>query len=81
MTPDEQLEEWVNGNNLHNHEREECCPDFSCCQSHYRASPEERRLFVDRPDLRERMLMGFLGGAMADYDKTVHIAGSIDGEA
>ena len=27
-----QLEEWVRGNPMHNPIRDECCPDFSCCQ-------------------------------------------------
>lgn len=29
MTPDEQLEQWCKGVSLHNHERDECCPDSS----------------------------------------------------
>lgn len=32
MTPAQQLEAWVQGQNLHNDERDECCPDFACCQ-------------------------------------------------
>lgn len=81
MTPDEQLEQWVAGNSIHNTERDECCPDFSCCQSHYKASEEERRLFRDRPELRDSMLMGFLGAALAGYGEKVHVAGSIQGSA
>lgn len=79
MTPDEQLENWVNGVSLHNQERNECCPDFSCCQSHYKASAEERQLFKSRPELRDNMLMGFLAGAF--YGHKIHIAGSTGGEA
>lgn len=26
-----QLEEWYNGVSTHNNIRDECCPDFSCC--------------------------------------------------
>lgn len=79
MTSDEQLEQWVLGNNVHDTERDVCCPDFSCCQDHYKASEEERRLFRDRPDLRDSMRMGFLAGALAGYGKKVHVAGSIQG--
>jgi len=31
MKPNEQLAKWVNGESIHNKERDECCPDFSCC--------------------------------------------------
>ena len=78
MTSDEQMDEWVKGNSLHNTERDECCPDFSCCQKHYRASEGERRLFRDRPELRDKMLMGFLGAVISKYGKDVYVAGSIE---
>jgi hypothetical protein len=32
MTALEQLEKWVAGENVHDKERDECCPDFACCQ-------------------------------------------------
>ena len=79
MTSDEQMNEWVNGNSLHNTEKDECCPDFSCCQKHYKATPEERLLFRNRPELRDKMLMGFLGAALSGAGKDVHVAGSIEG--
>jgi hypothetical protein len=79
MTCDEQLNEWVNGNSIHNTERNECCPDFSCCQKHYKATDEERRLFRDRPELRDQMLMNFLGAAIAGYGKDIYIAGLTEG--
>lgn len=81
MTQDEQLNAWVEGDSLHDHEREQCCPDFSCCQTHYKASDDERRTFRDRPELRDAMLIGFLGAALANCGKTVHVAGSIQGNA
>ena len=31
MTPEQQLDLWVAGNSVHNADRDECCPDFSCC--------------------------------------------------
>jgi hypothetical protein len=75
MTCEEQLEKWVVGISEHNRERDECCPDFSCCQSKYKASEDERRTFRDRPELRDSMLMGFLGAALhADgLSEKVHI--------
>ena len=81
MKTDEQLNEWVKGNSVHDAERDECCPNFSCCQKHYKAPQEERILFRDRPELREKMLIGFLGAALAESGKDVHVAGSIEGTA
>lgn len=76
MTPDEQLDAWVEGRNLHNVERDECCPDFSCCQDQFQATPEERRLFRDRPELRDEMLMHFLINLMiVTQNRTVYAAG------
>lgn len=31
MKAEEQLDLWVEGKSVHNDERDECCPDFSCC--------------------------------------------------
>lgn len=81
MTPDEQLDQWCQGMSVHNTERGECCPDFSCCRPALAAPMEQRLLFRDRPELRPAMLMGFLGAVMAEYGKAVHIVGSIEGEA
>jgi hypothetical protein len=62
MTPDEQLEQWVKGISVHNDERDECCPDFSCCSSELMAPANERELF-SRSGEAERMdmLSVFLG--------------------
>ena len=79
MTSDEQLELWVNGTSVHNQDKDECCPDFSCCNKRMNTPVEERILFRDRPELRDSMLMMFLGKALADYN--VHIAGSVKGSA
>ena len=82
MTTDEQLVEWAKGNNLHNPDRDECCPDFSCCQDFYHAPLAERQIFVARPELRHKMLMMFLSAVMsARYGKAVHVSGSIEGSA
>lgn len=40
-----QLEQWLNGNPMHDKERDLCCPDFSCCSG--RISPiDQRERFV-----------------------------------
>jgi len=74
----DQLAEWLAGRPFH---AEQCCPDFSCCQPSLLAPEDERRLFVERPELRDNLCMGFLGRAMAHLGKQVHIAGSTEGEA
>ena len=81
MTSDEQLEQWCNGVSLHNNERDECCPDFSCCNPANAAPMEQRILFRDRPELRDAMLIGFLVAALAGYGKDVYVAGSTEGSA
>ena len=85
MTSDEQLEEWLKGNPLHNHEIGECCPDFSCCKRELLADEEMRRLFCEAERLgndtaRTAMLMSFLGKALAalDVDEKVYVAGQQD---
>ena len=51
MTREEQLAEWVRGNPIHNEERDECCPDFSCCTG--RIAPR---------DVRERFARAYREG-------------------
>ena len=81
MDTNEQLDAWVDGRSIHNKERDECCPDFSCCCKEVNSPIEERLLFRDRPELRDKMLMMFLGRAIATIsDKKVHIAGDVEGE-
>ena len=46
MTSKEQLDEWVKGNSIHNKERDECCPDFSCCTPELLAPEEKRKEFA-----------------------------------
>lgn len=78
MTCEEQLDEWVKGNSIHNETRDECCPDFSCCQPHLLASIEERIAFKNASEsVRSQMLMMFLGAAF--QSKKVYFSG--DGEA
>lgn len=81
MTPDEQLAKWVEGESLCPNDRDECCPDFSCCCPDIKTPKELRQRFVDATDKeRHSMLMMFLGGAMSKLtDKNVHIAGDDPG--
>lgn len=85
MTYDEQLQKWLAGQSVHMGERPDgqCCPDFSCCQPQLLAPEAERRVFVERPEVRDQLCMGFLGRALAEMGKAdeVHIAGSIEGMA
>ncbi len=78
MTIDEQVASWVQGQSLHNDDRDECCPDFSCCEPGLLAPTEERESFKDA-DEKERgvMLMTFLGRLIARQcaQGDVHIAG------
>lgn len=55
MKVEKQLKEWVNGNPIHNAERDECCPDFSCCTGK-----------MAEQDVRDRFLKAYQEG-----DKTV----------
>jgi len=79
MTPDEQLEEWVKGNSIHNTDRDECCPDFSCCCPKLLAPEDERKTFqAGNEELRMQMCMIFLERSMLNesLDKLTHIINS-----
>lgn len=74
MTSEEQVKKWVKGKSIHNTERDECCPDFSCCQPELLAPFEVREKFQDSgEEARFGMLAHFLGAALAG--ENVHIAG------
>ena len=77
MTCDEQIALWVNGESVHNSAREECCPDFSCCQPSLLWPKEMREMFRDCPERRNAMLFGALGAAIAEMGKSdeVYLAG------
>jgi hypothetical protein len=78
MTPERQLELWVRGESVHNDERAECCPDFSCCEPQ-NAWPIAKRIkfaeaFVNEDyETTHNMLMSALVD-MVD-DDNVYIAG------
>lgn len=83
MTSDEQLEQWCNGVSVHNVERDECCPDFSCCNPKCAAPIEQCILFRDRPELRCKMLGMFLGNVISKecFPGKVYVSGSDEGNA
>lgn len=77
MTSEKQMDEWVKGNPIHNKERDECCPDFSCCTG--KIAPREVRVRFAKAvhdgdeNTKIQMLIMFLGNAFAD--KNIYIAG------
>lgn len=79
MKPDDQLELWVKGTPVHNKDRDECCPDFSCCKPELLADVATREAFYRAYKEKDgkttgRMLGMFLGAAIAAAsDKKVHI--------
>jgi hypothetical protein len=79
LTCDEQLALWVSGESIHNSSRDECCPDFSCCNPEIRTPIEERRRFASANESeRSRMLGHFLGQMIARHapKKRVLITGA-----
>ena len=84
MTPKEQLDAWVKGENLHNHERDECCPDFACCQPNNHWPPLMRKRFAEThaaggSEACIPMLLMGLSGAL--LDQPVHVAGMMENSA
>ena len=79
MTVDEQLEQWVAGKSIHNDERDECCPDFSCCEPKLLAPKKVRIAFqAANEETRMGILGHFLGASItlaADEPEKVYIAG------
>lgn len=80
---DAQLTEWVAGNPIHNTLRDECCPDFSCCEPELMWPEETRKEFeVAGEDKRSQMLSMALGAALAHAGKrdAVHVVGMDGGD-
>lgn len=68
MTALEQLDLWVSGKSVHNEDRQECCPDFSCCDPSNLADEKTRIKFANAYKAGdyatvEHMLMLFLNSA------------------
>lgn len=70
ITIDEQLEKWVAGISIHNVDRNECTPDFSCCAGPLLLAPlEKRQLFYQAHKAGDRktinsLLTEFLGAML-----------------
>lgn len=68
---DYQLEQWVQGNSIHNDVDNECCPDFSCCNEI--VTPQEEKDQFARMSKAGHNLNGllgtFLGRALDAYYK------------
>lgn len=82
LTGDEQLKSWLEGKPVHNKDRDECCPDFSCCRPHLLAPEHIRRMYCNADkrgdhETVDKLLMEFLGRLLDDAcpDKAVYIAG------
>ena len=78
MKPEKQLELWVKGESVHNDEKGECCPDFSCCKPHLLAPEHERKVFLEASQKGDdktttSMLFEFLGRAFSS--PKVYVAG------
>ena len=79
-----QVENWADGLPLHNTVRDECCPDFSCCNGGKMMAEESRQRLLDAhnkgdSELVETICLMGLSSLCADSDVSVHIAGdSID---
>ncbi len=69
----EQLAEWLKGNPVHNKIRDECCPDFSCCEPRLLWPEERRQEFADADEEKRFGMLGqSLGACLA-------VAGKRDG--
>lgn len=82
MTADEQLVLWLEGDSRCPNDRDECCPDFSCCRPDFLADKKTRQAFVDGDEKTRMELLGmFLGNAFAvASENKVYIAGVDDPE-
>ena len=77
---DFQLMEWVKGNPQHNPIRNECCPDFSCCQPQMLMNKETRLKFREAHfNGDEGSTMALLGTALSglatEVGKDIYITG------
>ena len=77
MTCEEQLQLWLKGKSVHNEERNECCPDFSCCKPEFLAPFEEREMFVEQLVKGDNsMLYMFLGRLInQEFPNDVYLTG------
>lgn len=72
-----QLTEWVAGRPWHNTVRDECCPDFSCCNPAALWPDEMRQQFAAASNEdQQAMCFAGLGELLKKaFDGTVYLAG------
>jgi len=77
-----QVKHWAAGTPTHNPIRDECCPDFSCCQPSLLMDEPARKRFLEAhlsgdDETRHNMLMMCLGGMLSEAgaDEKVHLVG------
>lgn len=81
MTVDEQLALWRRGVNTHNPERDECCPDFSCCQPELARPLAERETFCQSDKEKQLELMSqYLGALIVHAGVSARIVGQEEGD-
>lgn len=76
---DHQVDCWVEGIPLHNPVRDECCPDFSCCEGEMLPLETRQKLQAARNkgdvETVQAICMGGLGSMLADNGVDAHIIG------
>ena len=83
----EQLEKWVAGESIHNNERDECCPDFSCCDPELLAPREIREKVLAAYNAKDQSTMHAILGMFLTAlikksgAKDVYVAGHEEGSA
>lgn len=56
MNREQQINAWVDGKSIHNHDDGICCPDFSCCHPELMADKTERIRYKNS-NLQQRAMM------------------------
>ncbi len=80
MTAEEQLDLWLAGQNVHNDERDECCPDFSCCSPANAWPMEKREEFARKYRAGEDILPMLIGALEAVVPADIYVAGTVPKE-
>lgn len=81
MTPQDQLDLWVKGENVHNQDRGECCPDFACCCKDNHWPISERLKFAKvykegGSSAVEPLLLKSLGPVLGKVQAKTYVSGS-----
>lgn len=75
ITIEYQLDQWLKGRSLHNPGRNECCPDFSCCEPGIKTPLELKERYVkayrEKDHQAQMSLLGmFLATGIEQMKKT-----------